>query len=250
MAAIAKLTVFAFDCADPQALADFYGKITGWEVDPDHVDWDWVQLRSDGGATLAFQLAPDHQPPVWPSDEHPQQAHLDFSVDDLDAGEAAVIAVGARKADVQPEPDAFRVYLDPAGHPFCLVLADSRLGQGSRPTWASASRINRSWPPVISRRTCSLISLFGRVPTEIECFLRRLTVARDRHHEGQADRVMSRVVEAADVGIGEVFDHRERERPQVGSEAAQRARGPSRDAGAMRRGHARRRARGLSRPCG
>jgi catechol 2,3-dioxygenase-like lactoylglutathione lyase family enzyme len=122
MSAIAKLTVFALDCADPQRLAAFYGAITGWGLDRDN--GDWVQLRSDGGATLAFQLAPDHQPPVWPSAEHPQQAHLDFDVEDLDAGEAAVVALGARKTEVQPEPDAFRVFLDPAGHPFCLVLAD------------------------------------------------------------------------------------------------------------------------------
>jgi catechol 2,3-dioxygenase-like lactoylglutathione lyase family enzyme len=122
MSAIAKLTVFALDCAEPQRLAEFYAAITGWGLDRDH--GDWVQLRSDGGATLAFQLAPDHQPPVWPSNDHPQQAHLDFDVDDLDVGGAAVIALGARKTDVQPEPDAFRVFLDPAGHPFCLVLAD------------------------------------------------------------------------------------------------------------------------------
>lgn len=122
MPAIAKLTVFALDCADPRGLAEFYSKVTGWAVDRDA--GDWVQLRSGGGATLAFQLAPDHVPPVWPSADHPQQAHIDFSVDDLDSGEAAVIAVGARKAEVQPEPDAFRVYLDPAGHPFCLVLHD------------------------------------------------------------------------------------------------------------------------------
>ncbi len=122
MAAIAKLTLFALDCADPQGVARFYAAITGWEIERD--DGDWVQLRSDGGATLAFQLAPDHQPPDWPSADQPQQAHLDFDVDDLDAGEAAIIALGARKADVQPEPDSFRVYLDPAGHPFCLVLND------------------------------------------------------------------------------------------------------------------------------
>ncbi len=122
MSAIAKLTVFALDCAEPRRLADFYSGITGWEVDRD--DGDWVQLRSDHGATLAFQLAPDHQPPQWPSSEHPQQAHIDFDVDDLDAGETAVVALGARKAEVQPEPGAFRVFLDPAGHPFCLVLAD------------------------------------------------------------------------------------------------------------------------------
>lgn len=122
MPAIAKLTVFAFDCADPRGLADFYAAITGWPVEREI--GDWIELRGEGGPTLAFQLAPDHQPPVWPSSDHPQQAHLDFDVDDLDAGEAAILALGARKAEVQPDPDSWRVYLDPAGHPFCLVLAD------------------------------------------------------------------------------------------------------------------------------
>jgi len=125
MTAIATIRAFALDCADPYALAQFYSAITGLEIEDvaDEDDDEWVQLRSDGGAALAFQLAPDHQAPVWPSGEHPQQAHLDFSVDDLDAGESAVVALGARKADVQPKPDSWRVYLDPAGHPFCLVLA-------------------------------------------------------------------------------------------------------------------------------
>ena len=121
MPGIGRLTVFALDCRNPQELAAFYSAITGWKVDRD--GGDWVQLRSDGGATLAFQLAADHEPPVWPSGDHPQQAHLDFDVDDLDIGESKVTAVGARKAAWQPEPAAFRVFLDPAGHPFCLVLA-------------------------------------------------------------------------------------------------------------------------------
>jgi hypothetical protein len=58
---------------------------------------------------------------VWPSAEHPQQAHLDFDVVDLDVAEQQVLALGARKTDVQPG-QYFRVFLDPAGHPFCLVL--------------------------------------------------------------------------------------------------------------------------------
>ncbi|MEP7202202.1 MAG: VOC family protein [Ilumatobacteraceae bacterium] len=124
MPAIAKLTVFALDCPDPDRLAEFYMGITGWELDHIGDEGDWVELRSDGGATLAFQRAPDHQPPIWPSADHPQQAHLDFDVPDLDAGEASVIALGARKADVQPQTGEFRVFLDPAGHPFCLVIAD------------------------------------------------------------------------------------------------------------------------------
>lgn len=119
MAGIARLSLTALDCPDPQALAAFYGAITGWDVDQDR--GHWVQLRADTGATLAFQRAPDHQPPRWPSADHPQQAHLDFDVDDLDRGEEQVLALGARKAEYQPS-EVFRVFLDPAGHPFCLVL--------------------------------------------------------------------------------------------------------------------------------
>jgi catechol 2,3-dioxygenase-like lactoylglutathione lyase family enzyme len=119
MPAIARLTLFALDCPDPQSLAAFYSAITGWEVERD--DGDWVRLRNESGPTLAFQLAPDHQPPVWPSADRPQQAHIDFEIKDLDEGERQVVALGARKADVQPGED-FRVFLDPAGHPFCLCL--------------------------------------------------------------------------------------------------------------------------------
>jgi catechol 2,3-dioxygenase-like lactoylglutathione lyase family enzyme len=119
MEPIAKLALFALDARDPQALAQFYSAITGWPVVRD--DGDWVQLESDTGATLAFQLAPDHEPPVWPSAEHPQQAHIDFDVPDLKEGERRVLELGAVKAKKQPGR-SFTVYLDPAGHPFCLVL--------------------------------------------------------------------------------------------------------------------------------
>ena len=41
----------------PEALAAFYGAITGWPVG--HRDDDWVQLDAGGAATLAFQLVLD-----------------------------------------------------------------------------------------------------------------------------------------------------------------------------------------------
>jgi catechol 2,3-dioxygenase-like lactoylglutathione lyase family enzyme len=125
MAPIARFSLVALDCPDPLALARFYAAITGWEVEDDDGDWDgnedWVQLHAPDGATIAFQRVPDHQPPHWPSSDHPQQLHIDFDVPDLDDGERAVLVLGARKADVQPGT-SFRVFLDPAGHPFCLVL--------------------------------------------------------------------------------------------------------------------------------
>ena len=120
MIPVGRLSIVALDCRDPLALASFYSAVTGWDIAND--DDDWVQLQSDSDVTLAFQLAPDHEPPEWPSGDRPQQAHLDFDVYDLDVAEKRVLALGARKAEPQPG-SSFRVFLDPAGHPFCLVLA-------------------------------------------------------------------------------------------------------------------------------
>lgn len=119
MAPIAKLLSVALDCPDPRALAEFYSAITGWPVGRDNEGW--VELDAGGGPTIAFQLALDHAAPQWPSVEQPQQAHLDFDVADLDLAEAQVVALGARKTELQPG-EHFRVFLDPAGHPFCLCL--------------------------------------------------------------------------------------------------------------------------------
>jgi hypothetical protein len=47
--------------------------------------------------------------------------HLDLTVADVDLAEPRVLALGARKHETQPGADSnWRVYLDPAGHPFCL----------------------------------------------------------------------------------------------------------------------------------
>lgn len=122
---IATLSLTALDCPDTLALALFYSRITGWPV-ADGSHEGWAELDSGGaGATLAFQLVEDggFRPPQWPGQEHPQRAHLDFDVPDLDAGERAVLEIGARKHEVQPRPEKFRVFLDPIGHPFCLVKA-------------------------------------------------------------------------------------------------------------------------------
>jgi hypothetical protein len=45
--------------------------------------------------------------------------HLDVRVSDLDESEKAALALGARKLPGGGE--RFRVFADPAGHPFCLV---------------------------------------------------------------------------------------------------------------------------------
>lgn len=117
--AIARYPTVVLDCADPMELATFYGRLLGWEIKPAD---DWVDIRADYGDCISFQKVDDYAPPQWPGQGHPQQMHLDVVVDDLDVAEGEVIAIGARKHDHQPGT-TFRVFLDPAGHPFCLCLS-------------------------------------------------------------------------------------------------------------------------------
>lgn len=121
--AIARFPVTVLDCPDPLELATFYGAVLGWPVSQEEDDeGGWASIRADHGQSLQFQRVEGYTAPQWPGQEQPQQFHLDLDVDDLDEGEAAVLALGATKAQVQPGR-TFRVFLDPAGHPFCLCQA-------------------------------------------------------------------------------------------------------------------------------
>ncbi len=107
------------DCPDPVALGRFYANLLGCEAVV--TDTDWVDVTVQGGVRLSFQQVDDFVPPSWPDHEHPQQAHLDFDVTDLDLTEQLALRLGASLAEYQPG-ESFRVFIDPAGHPFCLVL--------------------------------------------------------------------------------------------------------------------------------
>ena len=108
--AIARNPQWVIDCPDTAALSTFYAQLLGWESKVDD-DGGWASAWGDGGS-LDFQ----------PGQDVPQQTHLDVTVDDLDEAEAATLALGATKHEVQPG-ESFRVFLDPAGHPFCLCKA-------------------------------------------------------------------------------------------------------------------------------
>lgn len=110
------------DAPDARELAAFYRHLLGWETENE--EDDWVVIRApDGPGRLSFQTESAHVRPVWPAKAGDQrmQLHLDIAVDDLDAAGAHAVAAGATLADFQPQDDV-RVYLDPAGHPFCLFL--------------------------------------------------------------------------------------------------------------------------------
>ena len=106
------------DCPDPGALAGFYQELLGMQRIQDEDDWVVIGDAPDRPG-VAFQRAPDLRPPQWPDPEHPQQLHIDVRVSDLGEGEKAVLALGARR--LPGGGDTFRVFSDPAGHPFCRV---------------------------------------------------------------------------------------------------------------------------------
>ncbi|MFG3499510.1 VOC family protein [Streptomyces sp. NPDC047928] len=116
--AIATLGAVVLDCPDPTALAAFYAGLLGGEPKSDGADW--VDLVGHAGTPLAFQAAPGYVPPRWPSPDASQQFHLDLTVEDLDAAEERALALGATKLDADDHSRTWRVYADPAGHPFCL----------------------------------------------------------------------------------------------------------------------------------
>ena len=123
----------AIDCADPINLANFYSSITGLKVDITTENTDsnivWVELKDNQGIPkLAFQKVANYKAPTWPEGPIPQQLHLDFAVKNLDETEMELLKIGAVKTDFQPgSPKSndysteFRVYLDPEGHPFCII---------------------------------------------------------------------------------------------------------------------------------
>jgi catechol 2,3-dioxygenase-like lactoylglutathione lyase family enzyme len=116
----ARLHHLIVDCPDPGALAAFYARLLDLPITYDNADFV-VVAPNDRTSGLAFQRAAGHRPPTWPDPAIPQQMHLDVMVEDFDSAEPAVLELGATKHEHQPGK-TFRVYLDPAGHPFCLCI--------------------------------------------------------------------------------------------------------------------------------
>jgi predicted enzyme related to lactoylglutathione lyase len=103
------------DAPDASALARFYADLLGWEVTYDGAEG---ALISGDGQNVMFQQISDYTAPQWPDPAYPQQAHLDIDVDNLDASETRVLELGATR--LPGGGDSYRVFADPASHPFCL----------------------------------------------------------------------------------------------------------------------------------
>lgn len=134
-----RLAQTVLDTTDPRGLAEFYRQLLDLAYRPgddpppagqaDPLGQDWLVLRDRAGApALAFQKVDRLRPSTWPDDQVPQQLHLDTtvgSVEELDDAHLLALALGARLVFDRSEDDEepLRVYADPAGHPFCIFVA-------------------------------------------------------------------------------------------------------------------------------
>lgn len=120
MPAHAQLSAVIIDCVDPASLADFYRKVTTWEVT--YGDEGFTYLGNGGPIQLGFQRIEGYQPPGWPDAR--KHSHLDFAVTDLEGATKELLELGATKPEFQPGEGAYVVLADPEGHPFCLTTGD------------------------------------------------------------------------------------------------------------------------------
>jgi hypothetical protein len=112
-----RLGSISLDCADPLALGSFWADLLGGEIA--YSSEEFVAVQADRIWLTAVRI-PDFAPPTWPEGGRPKQMHLDLAVDHLDQAETEAVGLGAVPAADQTSPERFRVFFDPAGHPFCL----------------------------------------------------------------------------------------------------------------------------------
>lgn len=127
------------DTTDVRATAEFWRELLGLVYRPGHeppvpgeedvaAADGWINLfEPDGTPRLAFQYVESLAPTTWPEHTVPQQLHLDLTVEsvaELEAVTSRVVALGGElRFDRSDDPDEpLRVFVDPAGHTFCVFV--------------------------------------------------------------------------------------------------------------------------------
>ncbi|MFJ4846621.1 VOC family protein [Streptomyces sp. NPDC088733] len=114
------IAALVVDCADPRAMARFWGEAVDWtlrEVNDDHAV---LRSATAGGPYLDFYRTPEPK-------TVPDRVHLDllpYPGDDKAAEAQRLRALGARDLDIGQGDVPWTCLTDPEGHEFC-VLAPS-----------------------------------------------------------------------------------------------------------------------------
>ncbi|MGH3397525.1 MAG: VOC family protein [Streptosporangiaceae bacterium] len=120
---IGTLQCVVLDCPDVRELAGFYQALLGGAVNAPDPRWavsdDFSTLHAGPGLVFAFQRVTGYRAPRWPDSAYPQQFHLDLAVPDLDQAQEQILGLGATLLHVDAR--GWRIFADPAGHPFCLL---------------------------------------------------------------------------------------------------------------------------------
>jgi predicted enzyme related to lactoylglutathione lyase len=111
-----RLQELVIDCADPAALARFWGDVleARWTVR----DASWAMVDAEP-LMLAFQRVPE------PKSSPKNRLHLDVQVADAATAVAHATALGARllrDPELGPSGDGYVVLADPEGNEFCFVI--------------------------------------------------------------------------------------------------------------------------------
>ena len=98
--------------------AEYYRELGYFENDAGNEVDQLVLIDDPCRPNIAFECETNqYHPPRWPDPEHPQQVHLDITVDDRAVAHQLVLGLGAT---LLSEAEDRSTYADPIGHPFCL----------------------------------------------------------------------------------------------------------------------------------
>jgi catechol-2,3-dioxygenase len=108
-----KVTNLAFDCADLDVMARFWGSLLDMKVTARDDGWLDLEPLGEGGPVLSFQKVPEGK-------TLKNRIHLDLHVPELATAATRAQALGASPAS---GPYAsFQVWRDPEGNEFCFTF--------------------------------------------------------------------------------------------------------------------------------
>lgn len=134
MKALFSLDAVVLDSPDVRLLTEFYAKLLSWKIDFINDEAGYGRISSpDGGYRILIQFNAIYERPVWPEQKpfQQQQAHLDLKVRSREEMNTAIqhaLNCGAVAAKEQfghndeNQTSDWVTLIDPAGHPFCLVI--------------------------------------------------------------------------------------------------------------------------------